>query len=88
MRYVILPTLPPSSNKFTYIVTMSDFTNVTGMQEVTRPDDELVVIGNLHGSGFGILLSFSDYQSGRSVAYERITAGDQTLSHHAHENHN
>ena len=48
MRYVILPQairriLPPLANQFIYIVKMSAFASVTGMQELTRRANELVV---------------------------------------------
>ncbi len=49
MRYVILPQairriLPPLANQFIYIVKMSAFASVIGMQELTRRANELVVI--------------------------------------------
>jgi len=48
MRYVILPQairriLPPLANQFIYIVKMSAFASVIGMQELTRRANELVV---------------------------------------------
>ena len=48
MRYVILPQairriLPPLANQFIYIVKMSAFASVIGMQELTRRTNELVV---------------------------------------------
>ncbi len=48
MRYVILPQavrliLPPIANQFIYIVKMSAFASVIGMQELTRRANELVV---------------------------------------------
>jgi len=48
MRYVILPQairriLPPLANQFIYIVQMSAFASVIGMQELTRRANELVV---------------------------------------------
>ena len=48
MRYVILPQaikriLPPLANQFIYIVKMSAFASVIGMQELTRRAQELVV---------------------------------------------
>ncbi len=48
MRYVILPQairriLPPLANQFIYIVKMSSFASVIGMQELTRRANELVV---------------------------------------------
>ena len=48
MRYVILPqairrTLPPLANQFIYIVKMSAFASVIGMQELTRRANEIVV---------------------------------------------
>ena len=48
MRYVILPLairriLPPIANQFIYIVKMSAFASVIGMQELTRRANELVV---------------------------------------------
>lgn len=48
MRYVILPQavrriLPPMANQFIYIVKMSAFASVIGMQELTRRANELVV---------------------------------------------
>lgn len=48
MRYVILPQavrriLPPLANQFIYIVKMSAFASVIGMQELTRKANELVV---------------------------------------------
>ena len=48
MRYVILPQairriLPPLANQFIYIVKMSAFASVLGMQELTRRANELVV---------------------------------------------
>jgi len=51
MRYVILPQavrliLPPLANQFIYIVKMSAFASVIGMQELTRRANELVVSEN------------------------------------------
>ncbi len=48
MRYVILPQaikriLPPLANQFIYIVKMSAFASVIGMQELTRRANEMVV---------------------------------------------
>ncbi|MCK8464994.1 amino acid ABC transporter permease [Aliiroseovarius sp. S1339] len=48
MRYVILPQavrriLPPLANQFIYIVKMSAFASVIGMEELTRRANELVV---------------------------------------------
>ena len=48
MRYVVLPQairriLPPLANQFIYIVKMSAFASVIGMQELTRMANELVV---------------------------------------------
>jgi polar amino acid transport system permease protein len=48
MRYVILPhalrrILPPLANQFIYIVKMSAFASVIGMQELTRRANEVVV---------------------------------------------
>ena len=48
MRYVILPQairriLPPLANQFIYILKMSAFASVIGMQELTRRANELVV---------------------------------------------
>ena len=48
MRYVILPQalrriLPPLANQFIYIVKMSAFASVIGMQELTRRANEVVV---------------------------------------------
>lgn len=48
MRYVILPQairriLPPLANQFIYIVKMSAFASVIGLQELTRRANELVV---------------------------------------------
>ena len=48
MRYVILPQavrriLPPLANQFIYIVKMSAFASVIGVQELTRRANELVV---------------------------------------------
>lgn len=48
MRYVILPQairriLPPLANQFIYIVKMTAFASVIGMQELTRRANELVV---------------------------------------------
>ena len=48
MRYVILPQalrriLPPLANQFIYIVNMSAFASVIGMQELTRRANEIVV---------------------------------------------
>jgi His/Glu/Gln/Arg/opine family amino acid ABC transporter permease subunit len=48
MRYVIFPQavrliLPPLANQFIYIVKMSAFASVIGMQELTRRANELVV---------------------------------------------
>lgn len=48
MRYVVLPQavrriLPPLANQFIYIVKMSSFASVIGMQELTRRANELVV---------------------------------------------
>lgn len=48
MRYVIMPQairriLPPLANQFIYIVKMSAFASVIGMQELTRRANELVV---------------------------------------------
>lgn len=48
MQYVILPQaikriLPPLANQFIYIVKMSAFASVIGMQELTRRANELVV---------------------------------------------
>ncbi|MEQ6249986.1 amino acid ABC transporter permease [Sulfitobacter sp. HNIBRBA3233] len=48
MRYVILPQairriLPPLANQFIYIVKVSAFASVIGMQELTRRANELVV---------------------------------------------
>ena len=48
MRYIILPQalrriLPPLANQFIYIVKMSAFASVIGMQELTRRADEIVV---------------------------------------------
>ena len=48
MRYVILPQairriLPPLANQFIYIVKMSAFASVIGMQQLTRRANELVV---------------------------------------------
>ncbi len=48
MRYVILPQairriLPPLANQFIYIVKMSAFASVIGMQELTRRANEIVV---------------------------------------------
>jgi len=48
MRFVILPQairriLPPLANQFIYIVKMSAFASVIGMQELTRRANELVV---------------------------------------------
>ncbi|UWP95033.1 amino acid ABC transporter permease [Aliiroseovarius crassostreae] len=48
MRHVILPQavrriLPPLANQFIYIVKMSAFASVIGMQELTRRANELVV---------------------------------------------
>jgi polar amino acid transport system permease protein len=48
MRYVVLPQairriLPPLANQFIYIVKMSAFASVIGMQELTRRANELVV---------------------------------------------
>ena len=48
MLYVILPQaikriLPPLANQFIYIVKMSAFASVIGMQELTRRANELVV---------------------------------------------
>lgn len=48
MRYVILPQairriLPPLANQFIFIVKMSAFASVIGMQELTRRANELVV---------------------------------------------
>ena len=47
MRYVVLPQairriLPPLANQFIYIVKMSAFASVIGMQELTRRANELV----------------------------------------------
>ena len=49
MRYVILPQalrriLPPLANQFIYIVKMSAFASVIGMQELTRRANEIVVV--------------------------------------------
>ena len=49
MRYIILPQalrriLPPLANQFIYIVKMSAFASVIGMQELTRRANEIVVI--------------------------------------------
>lgn len=48
MRYVVLPQairriLPPLANQFIYIVKMSAFASVIGLQELTRRANELVV---------------------------------------------
>ncbi|MFL2802037.1 MAG: amino acid ABC transporter permease [Paracoccaceae bacterium] len=48
MRYIILPQalrriLPPLANQFIYIVKMSAFASVIGMQELTRRANEIVV---------------------------------------------
>ena len=48
MRYVILPQairriLPPLANQFIYIVKMSAFASVIGVQELTRRANELAV---------------------------------------------
>ena len=48
MRYVVLPEalsriLPPLANQFIYIVKMSAFASVIGMQELTRRANEIVV---------------------------------------------
>lgn len=48
MRYVVLPQairriLPPLANQFIYIVKMSAFASVIGMQELTRRANELAV---------------------------------------------
>lgn len=48
MQYVVLPQavrriLPPLANQFIYIVKMSAFASVIGMQELTRRANELVV---------------------------------------------
>lgn len=48
MRYVILPQairriLPPLANQFIYIVKMSAFASVIGMEELTRRANEIVV---------------------------------------------
>ena len=48
MRYVIMPqalrrVLPPLANQFIYIVKMSAFASVIGMQELTRRANEIVV---------------------------------------------
>lgn len=48
MRYVVLPQairriLPPLANQFIFIVKMSAFASVIGMQELTRRANELVV---------------------------------------------
>ncbi len=48
MRYVVLPqairrVLPPLANQFIFIVKMSAFASVIGMQELTRRANELVV---------------------------------------------
>ena len=48
MRYFILPQalrriLPPLANQFIYIVKMSAFASVIGMQELTRRANEIVV---------------------------------------------
>jgi polar amino acid transport system permease protein len=48
MRYVILPQairriLPPLANQFIYIVKMSAFASMIGMQELTRRANELAV---------------------------------------------
>jgi polar amino acid transport system permease protein len=48
MRYVVLPQalrriLPPLANQFIYIVKMSAFASVIGMQELTRRANEVVV---------------------------------------------
>ena len=48
MRYVVLPQalrriLPPLANQFIYIVKMSAFASVIGMQELTRRANEIVV---------------------------------------------
>ena len=48
MRYVIMPQalrriLPPLANQFIYIVKMSAFASVIGMQELTRRANEIVV---------------------------------------------
>ena len=48
MRYVILPQalrriLPPLADQFIYIVKMSAFASVIGMQELTRRANEIVV---------------------------------------------
>ncbi|WP_102107096.1 amino acid ABC transporter permease [Oceaniglobus roseus] len=48
MRHVVLPQavrriLPPLGNQFIYIVKMSSFASVIGMQELTRRANELVV---------------------------------------------
>jgi len=48
MRYVIMPQairriLPPLANQFIFIVKMSAFASVIGMQELTRRANELVV---------------------------------------------
>ena len=48
MRYVVMPQairriLPPLANQFIYIVKMSAFASVIGMQELTRRANELVV---------------------------------------------
>ena len=48
MRYVIFPQalrriLPPLANQFIYIVKMSAFASVIGMQELTRRANEIVV---------------------------------------------
>ena len=48
MRYAILPQAirripPPLANQFIYIVKLSAFAAVTGMQELTRSTNELVL---------------------------------------------
>ena len=48
MRYVVLPQairriLPPLANQFIYILKMSAFASVIGMQELTRRANELAV---------------------------------------------
>ena len=48
MRYVVFPQalrriLPPLANQFIYIVKMSAFASVIGMQELTRRANEIVV---------------------------------------------
>lgn len=48
MRYVVMPQaikqiLPPLANQFIYVVKMSAFASVIGMQELTRRANELVV---------------------------------------------